>query len=319
MSRKMDTSPGLSRLIWVDVYGVLIDYWCKDFFKRLRGQLGETVWVNEDIIRKTIIDIGRILILVPFDEKISSEINVKGIHGVFSVRLEEATLQVSTDWLNLFLGLKPLEKMDTSPRTKVGEEWGFSGSSGFQASRKGRENEQGINLYIDLRGQDSGDSRMSSGNDRIMEIVRFLPALVNSEFVTMRRKLGRLEKNQKGRGLDSIVKSHPMKTRRSKLPQPNSSSRQKRLKKRVKSSQGREKEQGINLCIDLRGQDSGDSRMSSGNDRIMEIVRFLPALVNSEFVTMRRKLGLLEKNQKGRGLDSIVKSHPMKTRRSKLP
>ncbi|KAI9181132.1 hypothetical protein LWI28_011788 [Acer negundo] len=179
------------------------------------------------------------------DKKVSSEIKVKGVHGVFSVRMEEATLQVSIEWVNNFLGLKQHGRRDTGPRMKsmefekVGEERGVSVVSGFQEAGKGnesfvedtlecnrgifsqgKEKEQGIKLCIDLRDQDSG------GN-----MVGFSNVLENSEFVTSRRKVGWVERCRKGKGLDSVIKSHPMKTRRAKLPQNETSSRQKRLKK----------------------------------------------------------------------------------------
>ncbi|KAK1577963.1 hypothetical protein Q3G72_026428 [Acer saccharum] len=71
---------------------------------------------------------------------ISLEIKVKGAQGVFSVRLEEDSMQVYIEWVNQFLGLHPPEKMESFPITRVtgvtevskervGDEWGVSAGS----------------------------------------------------------------------------------------------------------------------------------------------------------------------------------------------
>ncbi|KAK1578778.1 hypothetical protein Q3G72_033096 [Acer saccharum] len=53
-----NSSPGLSRLIWVDIFGVPVECWNKEFFKKLRGQVGETVWIDEDTISRSRSDKG---------------------------------------------------------------------------------------------------------------------------------------------------------------------------------------------------------------------------------------------------------------------
>ncbi|KAK1580906.1 hypothetical protein Q3G72_001236 [Acer saccharum] len=103
---------GSSRLIWVDVYGVSIDCWSKEFFRRIGGQMGETVWVDEETSGRTRLDKGRILVLASRDVKINSEITVKGAQGTFTVRLEEDPMKVSIDWINKFLGLHPTMRKD---------------------------------------------------------------------------------------------------------------------------------------------------------------------------------------------------------------
>ncbi|KAK1591628.1 hypothetical protein Q3G72_010629 [Acer saccharum] len=108
-------------MVWIEVYGVPSDCWCKDFFKKLGGQVGELVCVDDDTDSRTRLDKARILILAPLDSKIPSEVTVKGGFREFKVRLKEDPQQVSIEWVNHFLGLHPPLKMDAFPRSKCAE------------------------------------------------------------------------------------------------------------------------------------------------------------------------------------------------------
>ncbi|KAK1568644.1 hypothetical protein Q3G72_027057 [Acer saccharum] len=121
MSGWKHSTSGLLRLKWVDVYGVPMDCWCHDFFRKLGGQVGETVWVEEDTRRRARLDKGRIMILAPMDSTISSVSKVKGKQGIFTVRMEEDPAQVSMDWVNQFLGLNPPKQGAVFPNAEKAE------------------------------------------------------------------------------------------------------------------------------------------------------------------------------------------------------
>ncbi|KAK0600843.1 hypothetical protein LWI29_018888 [Acer saccharum] len=89
-----------TKLKWIDIYGVPLICWCKDFFKKVGGLVGETMWIEEETLNKKRLDKGRILILAPFDKTIPSEILVKAGHGAFPIRLEESSMPVSSEWLS---------------------------------------------------------------------------------------------------------------------------------------------------------------------------------------------------------------------------
>ncbi|KAK0602982.1 hypothetical protein LWI29_000134 [Acer saccharum] len=94
---------------------------------------------------------------------------------------------------------------------------------------KSIEKEQGINLCIDLRSQESKE--VPSGNVSSRETGSSASEVEISKCITRRKKLGREADFKKGRGIDSGVKSHPMKTRRAKLIHSNTVSNHKRLRK----------------------------------------------------------------------------------------
>ncbi|KAK4855123.1 hypothetical protein QYF36_004227 [Acer negundo] len=69
-----DFSAPMSNLKWFDVFSVPLSCWCKEFFKKLGGQVGDMV---------------------------------KARNRAFQVRLKEHSLPVPIAWVNDFLGLKP--------------------------------------------------------------------------------------------------------------------------------------------------------------------------------------------------------------------
>ncbi|KAK2665895.1 hypothetical protein Ddye_004469 [Dipteronia dyeriana] len=75
-----------AKLRWIDVYGVPLNYCCKAFFKKLKGQSGETVLVDENTILKRSLDRWKMLVLAPFDNQGSGKVKVKIGHNSFMVR-----------------------------------------------------------------------------------------------------------------------------------------------------------------------------------------------------------------------------------------
>ncbi|KAK1587322.1 hypothetical protein Q3G72_011740 [Acer saccharum] len=200
MSRKMETSTGLSKLTWVDVYGVPIYCWCNEFFMRLGGQVGEVVWVEEDTSKRDKMDRGRILLRVPVGEKISREFKVEGVHGVFSVRLEEDPVQVAIYWVNQFLGFKPPKTMATSSKTtstkfeKVGEVRGMSDDRDFHAGSKKDRLEDLVNVR-DKVGDNRKPHKSGNGADGKKSTFDFLSqttlTILRSKVVRTRGRVDR--------------------------------------------------------------------------------------------------------------------------------
>ncbi|KAK1558280.1 hypothetical protein Q3G72_000670 [Acer saccharum] len=95
-------------LKWIDVFGVLLCCWGRDFFKKIVGKIGDMLWVEENTELKERLDNGRLLVLVPPQTRINCEIMVKVEGRSFPVRLTEHTTPVLIAWVDKFLGLKPM-------------------------------------------------------------------------------------------------------------------------------------------------------------------------------------------------------------------
>ncbi|KAK1574964.1 hypothetical protein Q3G72_001396 [Acer saccharum] len=134
---------GATRLFWIEAFDVPVDCWCLEFFKKLGGQVGEMVCIDEETATRSRLDKARILIVAPLDSKMVSEVKVKGGYREFSVRLKEDLMHVSIDWVNQFLGLHPPSLMEASTRSmdeensnqRVGEERAESEMCRVQAGK----------------------------------------------------------------------------------------------------------------------------------------------------------------------------------------
>ncbi|KAK1560813.1 hypothetical protein Q3G72_031090 [Acer saccharum] len=114
MSSWKDSIQGRFMLKWIDEYGVLLNCWCYAFFKQLGDQISETMWVDESTVQRRRLDKGRIMVLVPFDKKVSCCINVSQRKIANTVRLVEAPATVDMSWISQMLGLNPSTNLKSS-------------------------------------------------------------------------------------------------------------------------------------------------------------------------------------------------------------
>ncbi|KAI9198439.1 hypothetical protein LWI28_015823 [Acer negundo] len=90
-----DFSASTATLRWIDVFGVPMICWCKDFFKKLGGQVGEMIVLEEDTELKRRFNKGRFLAIVPFQNQVDCTMMVKVGDHSFSVKLREHSTPVS--------------------------------------------------------------------------------------------------------------------------------------------------------------------------------------------------------------------------------
>ncbi|KAK4855762.1 hypothetical protein QYF36_010589 [Acer negundo] len=108
-----------------DIYGVLLHCWCNSFFKKLGGQVGELVWVDEDTEFRGRFDKGRILVLSSLDKNSLSVIKVMTGRSFSMVNLVENSELVSKSWVGEFLGLRP--RMSSEEEIQIQEQIGSKG------------------------------------------------------------------------------------------------------------------------------------------------------------------------------------------------
>ncbi|KAK3173904.1 hypothetical protein Dsin_032545 [Dipteronia sinensis] len=78
IERWSKTFSPFSRLAWIEVFGIPLDCWCSDFFKKLGNLLGSYLTAEEDTFSNIKrLDRGRMLVQIPLDQAISKEIKVK--------------------------------------------------------------------------------------------------------------------------------------------------------------------------------------------------------------------------------------------------
>ncbi|KAK1556451.1 hypothetical protein Q3G72_005195 [Acer saccharum] len=145
MSKWRDSMLSSSRLRWVDAYGVPLQCWCKPFFTKLGGQVGEAVWIEESTVAKRVLDKGRVLIIAPLEVKISCTIDLKIGKLTFPVILVEDPMPVSSSWVTEFLGLKsaisnlnllPTKEGVDHPRPSDRREWFSEEESGYDCDSR---------------------------------------------------------------------------------------------------------------------------------------------------------------------------------------
>ncbi|KAK1552750.1 hypothetical protein Q3G72_022891 [Acer saccharum] len=98
-----DTSK--SRLAWINIMGVPLNYWNDAFFFKLREIIGEPLVIEEDTKQRKRLDKGRLMVLIPFGHQVPNKINVVEGENVFSVVVEEDLSPVNKSWLVGSLGL----------------------------------------------------------------------------------------------------------------------------------------------------------------------------------------------------------------------
>ncbi|KAK4833236.1 hypothetical protein QYF36_001187 [Acer negundo] len=105
------------------------------------------VWIEEEMIDKFRLDKGRILVLVPPNKTIPTEVQVKIGKNSFPLSLEVPSIPVSRKWLSSTLGLKSGSNLSTTSEFEVG---GFSKESGeSEWGLVERKNVEGIKANID--------------------------------------------------------------------------------------------------------------------------------------------------------------------------
>ncbi|KAK1583238.1 hypothetical protein Q3G72_022055 [Acer saccharum] len=83
----MSNSPELNKISWVEVHGVPLYCWCKDFFYKLGGLMGEVLCLDRPTESKQRLDIGRMLVLASLDKPLSCVIDVRVGRRSFPVKL----------------------------------------------------------------------------------------------------------------------------------------------------------------------------------------------------------------------------------------
>ncbi|KAK1575559.1 hypothetical protein Q3G72_006508 [Acer saccharum] len=97
----------LNKISWIEVYGVPLNCWCDAFFKKVRGKVGEVLWIDEKTESKKRLDCGQIMVLASVEAQLSCEVSVRmGIRS-FPVKFVEHQAPVTDEWVNKVLGLKP--------------------------------------------------------------------------------------------------------------------------------------------------------------------------------------------------------------------
>ncbi|KAK1567521.1 hypothetical protein Q3G72_013153 [Acer saccharum] len=96
-----------SKMRWVDVHGVPVSCWCKEFFKKLGGTVGEMVWIDEETELRQRMDIGKMLILAPVEQELSKEVAVNVGKRCFPVKMVEQATPVTIGWLSNHLSIRP--------------------------------------------------------------------------------------------------------------------------------------------------------------------------------------------------------------------
>ncbi|KAK3198031.1 hypothetical protein Dsin_021446 [Dipteronia sinensis] len=62
-----------TRLSWLEFRGIPLNCWCKEFFMRLGWAVGEPLVVEEETLNRSVLNSGRVLVLLPFDSHGMSE------------------------------------------------------------------------------------------------------------------------------------------------------------------------------------------------------------------------------------------------------
>ncbi|KAK3230290.1 hypothetical protein Dsin_002171 [Dipteronia sinensis] len=101
----MEVTPH-SRLAWVRIMGVPLDYWHEELFLKNGRVIGVLCLVESGTLKRRRLDTGKLLISVPYGHSCPEFIRM--VHGgkQFTVSLMEDRSPVSISWVEDFLGLK---------------------------------------------------------------------------------------------------------------------------------------------------------------------------------------------------------------------
>ncbi|KAK1571473.1 hypothetical protein Q3G72_017767 [Acer saccharum] len=97
----------LKKFCWVEVYGVPLNCWCKDFFYRIGEQVGEVLWIDGATESRRRLDVGKVLVLKQLGQALEYEVVVKNGRNSSPVRIVECPTPVTEEWISNLLGLRP--------------------------------------------------------------------------------------------------------------------------------------------------------------------------------------------------------------------
>ncbi|KAK1586245.1 hypothetical protein Q3G72_000507 [Acer saccharum] len=165
------------------------------------------MWVEEVTVKTICLEKGRILILAPADKKIFEVVQVKVDYRVFPVRLEESSMQVSSEWLIQILGLNRGLNFGTSADLEPKE---------FSRDSEGRNVQSDkISLPRSLNLKEKAPSK-KNGMVEKEEAPSQETFVAKTQFeVAGEVQMAEVKKSGR-RGMESSTKTHPMKTRGSK-------------------------------------------------------------------------------------------------------
>ncbi|KAK1583363.1 hypothetical protein Q3G72_023028 [Acer saccharum] len=151
----------LKKMSWVEVYGVPLNCWCKDFFHKVGDLMGEVLWIDKDTEFKRRLDVGKVLVLKQLGQVLESEVAVKDGSHVFPVKLVECPTTVSEEWISIQLGLRlAFSNLNCRP-DRVGSDKVWSMSRGFSSEEEGRPDldREGGREAVTVNSRDKKESR----------------------------------------------------------------------------------------------------------------------------------------------------------------
>ncbi|KAK3218944.1 hypothetical protein Dsin_012914 [Dipteronia sinensis] len=95
-----------ARPVWINFSGVPLSCWNSEFFMKLGRLIGHPLAIHEGTLLRRRLDIGRLLVLIPFGFRCPSKIKVAGGYKSFILIVEEDISQVPCFWVEDFFGLK---------------------------------------------------------------------------------------------------------------------------------------------------------------------------------------------------------------------
>ncbi|KAI9154420.1 hypothetical protein LWI28_026107 [Acer negundo] len=294
-------------LKWKDIYDVPLNYWCKSFFKKLGGQIGELAWIDRDTEFRGRFDKCRILTLNSQINPIEIIVNVRVRNTVFPVRLVESSDPVLQNWVDEVLGLKP--GIFQNQKTKGGKDGKGVRSQPTEDSWLEKEPKSAIrkssslNLNLNLRRVEKPSEGDSSSSD------------------------------QNGLEVASSTDKEDHDPCHRQLP-----SFPRMFSSGVEQSKDIISEKGIEICVDLREQENISKTQSSSEEgQALEDVKGEKVAGGSSEATPPDQVvsnlgqsvselagGYIRGDQvrtqaksRGRGRAAIIKTHPMTTQKFK--
>lgn len=89
------------RSVWLNITGVPLQGWTKDFFRSIVSYVGNFINLDESMRRKTRLDVGRVFTTITSPEAINRVVKVKINDKVFAIRMVEDVFRHSAFHLNI--------------------------------------------------------------------------------------------------------------------------------------------------------------------------------------------------------------------------
>ncbi|KAK1582530.1 hypothetical protein Q3G72_015984 [Acer saccharum] len=97
----------LKKISWVEVYGVPLKCWCRDFFLKIGEHVGEVLWIDRATEHRWRLDVGKLLVSKPLGHVQPCEVVAKDGRRSTTVKLVECPTPVTEEWISSQLGLRP--------------------------------------------------------------------------------------------------------------------------------------------------------------------------------------------------------------------